>query len=118
MRLSVCHAVAVETPRGWRITKAKQSHKIDVVVALAMACWAAVSIGANADLKRIRWHAASDAGDYGENGFTPNKDFEVRSAFGSVVYTGNPADDWHAPRAKPANNTDFLRDGSCNKQQR
>jgi hypothetical protein len=27
-------AVAVETPRGWKISKEKQSHKIDVVVAL------------------------------------------------------------------------------------
>jgi len=29
--------------RGWRIGKDKQVHKIDVVVALAMACYAAVS---------------------------------------------------------------------------
>jgi phage terminase large subunit-like protein len=42
MRLAVSRAVAVETPRGWRIDKEKQSHKIDVVVALAMACHAAV----------------------------------------------------------------------------
>jgi hypothetical protein len=25
------HAVAKETPRGWKITKEKQSHKIDMV---------------------------------------------------------------------------------------
>jgi phage terminase large subunit-like protein len=42
MRLAVSRAVAVETPRGWRISKEKASHKIDVVVALAMACHAAV----------------------------------------------------------------------------
>jgi hypothetical protein len=42
MRLAVSRAVAVETPRGWRISKATQSHKIDVVVALAMAAHAAV----------------------------------------------------------------------------
>ena len=35
-------AVAVETPRGWRIAKEKQRHKIDVVVALAMASLAAI----------------------------------------------------------------------------
>jgi phage terminase large subunit-like protein len=35
-------AVALETSRGWRITKEKQAHKIDVVVALAMAAHAAV----------------------------------------------------------------------------
>ena len=42
MRLSVSQAVAVETPRGWRIAKEKAKHKIDVVVALGMACHAAV----------------------------------------------------------------------------
>jgi phage terminase large subunit-like protein len=42
MRLAASRAVAVETARGWRISKEKQSHKIDVVVALAMACHAAV----------------------------------------------------------------------------
>jgi phage terminase large subunit-like protein len=42
MRLAISRTVADETPRGWRISKEKQSHKIDVVVALAMACHAAV----------------------------------------------------------------------------
>jgi hypothetical protein len=34
--------VAIETPRGWRIGKDRSSFKIDCVVALAMACYAAV----------------------------------------------------------------------------
>lgn len=42
MRLAISRAVASETPRGWRITKEKQSHKIDVVIALAMAAHATV----------------------------------------------------------------------------
>jgi phage terminase large subunit-like protein len=42
IRLAVSRTVALESSRGWRITKEKQSHKIDVVVALAMACHAAV----------------------------------------------------------------------------
>jgi phage terminase large subunit-like protein len=42
MRLAISRAVAVETSRGWRISKATQSHKIDVVVALAMSAHAAV----------------------------------------------------------------------------
>jgi len=42
MRLAVQRAVALETSRGWKITKEKSSHKIDVVVALAMAALAAV----------------------------------------------------------------------------
>jgi phage terminase large subunit-like protein len=42
MRLAISRTVAIETARGWRITKEKQSHKIDVIVALAMAAHAAV----------------------------------------------------------------------------
>jgi hypothetical protein len=37
LRLAVSRAVAVESGRGWRITKEKASHKIDAVVALAQA---------------------------------------------------------------------------------
>ena len=43
MRLAVSRAVIVESSRGWRLDKLKQQHKIDVVVALSMACLAAVS---------------------------------------------------------------------------
>ena len=42
IRLAISRAVASETPRGWRITKQVQSHKIDIVIALAMAAHAAV----------------------------------------------------------------------------
>jgi phage terminase large subunit-like protein len=42
MRRAVSHTVGMETPRGWRIGKDKQAHKVDVVVALAMASFAAV----------------------------------------------------------------------------
>ena len=45
IRLAISRAVAIETPRGWRIGKDKQAHKIDVVVALAMAAYAAVKGG-------------------------------------------------------------------------
>jgi hypothetical protein len=45
MRLAISRAVAVETSRGWRISKEKQSNKIDVVVALAMAAHVAVAVG-------------------------------------------------------------------------
>lgn len=41
IRLAMSRAVAVEGPRGWKISKEKVSHKIDVIVALAMACLAA-----------------------------------------------------------------------------
>ena len=37
IRTCVAQAVAVESSRGWRIAKEKASHKIDFVIALAMA---------------------------------------------------------------------------------
>jgi hypothetical protein len=43
VRLAIQRAVAVETPRGWKISKASASHKIDVVVALGMAALGAVT---------------------------------------------------------------------------
>src|SRR5262249_14408565 len=42
MRLAISRAVMHESSRGWRLDKLKQSHKIDVVVALSMAALAAV----------------------------------------------------------------------------
>jgi hypothetical protein len=40
-RLAISRAVAVEGSRRWKVSKEKQSHKIDIVVALGMACLAA-----------------------------------------------------------------------------
>lgn len=45
---AIRHAVAKETPRGWKIGKEKASHKIDVVVALAQAALATVRHGQSA----------------------------------------------------------------------
>jgi phage terminase large subunit-like protein len=42
IRLAISRAIAIETSRGWRIAKDKQHHKIDVVIALGMACLAAL----------------------------------------------------------------------------
>ena len=42
MRLAVSRAIIVESSSGWRLDKLKQQHKIDVVVALSMACLAPV----------------------------------------------------------------------------
>jgi phage terminase large subunit-like protein len=42
MRTCASHAIAIQSSRGWRIAKEKTSNKIDVIVALAMASWAAV----------------------------------------------------------------------------
>ena len=54
VRLAVSRAVAVETTRGWRLTKEKASHKIDVVVALAMAAHACVQ-RPRVDYNKIPW---------------------------------------------------------------
>lgn len=72
LRLAISRAVALETSRGWRITKEKQSHKIDVVVALAMAALGAVQQGQEAQL--VEWTAAPRiAGEW--NSFAGTADF-------------------------------------------
>lgn len=45
LRQQALNTVAVESTRGWRIAKDKSSKKIDAIVALAMACLAAVETG-------------------------------------------------------------------------
>ena len=42
MRLAVSRAIVTESARGWKLDKLKQSHHIDVVVALSMAALASV----------------------------------------------------------------------------
>ena len=42
LREQALNTVAVESPRGWRLAKDKTSKKIDAIVALAMACVAAM----------------------------------------------------------------------------
>lgn len=45
LRKAASQAVAIETTRGFRIAKEKTSHKIDVIIALAMSALAAVGEG-------------------------------------------------------------------------
>ena len=42
IRTAVQKSVAIETPRGWKISKEKASAKIDIVIAIAQACLGAV----------------------------------------------------------------------------
>lgn len=44
LRRAISHTVAKETSRGWRLTKEKAAHKVDVVVALAMASFGAIQM--------------------------------------------------------------------------
>jgi phage terminase large subunit-like protein len=74
-------AVAVETSRGWRITKEKQSHKIDVVVALGMAARAAVlSPTESAYDSSLQWVF----GPRGDTERTANRPLPPREAFGRI----------------------------------
>lgn len=59
LRLAISRAVAIEGTRGWRIAKEKQSHKIDVVIALGMACLAAVKGQGSYDWSG-RWLSGDD----------------------------------------------------------
>jgi len=43
LRQQALSTVTIENPRGWRIAKEKASKKIDEIVALAMACCAAMA---------------------------------------------------------------------------
>ena len=42
IRRHISHAVAIESSLGWRLTKTKRGHKIDLAVVLGMAAWAAM----------------------------------------------------------------------------
>lgn len=46
IRQHALKATAKETPRGWRLTKKKASHKIDLIIALAMAALGATELEA------------------------------------------------------------------------
>jgi hypothetical protein len=82
-------AVALETTRGWRIAKEKASHKIDVVVALAMAALGAVTQGQGVSKNRIDADALPSRGDGGA-GSPSGRWFESLS--GSDRLFGNGAD--------------------------
>lgn len=43
LRRQALQAVAIESPRGWRIAKDKTSKKIDAIIAMSMACVAAMN---------------------------------------------------------------------------
>jgi phage terminase large subunit-like protein len=52
LRQQALSTVAIEHPRGWRIAKEKASKKIDAIVALAMACCAAMAHRGEIDRRR------------------------------------------------------------------
>ena len=91
MRLAISRAVALETSRGWRIAKEKQSHKIDVVVALAMAALGAVQQG-QAIQKYEYTPVRPGSGRWGELAEDPDRDqpesrsVQLARVFGSARF--------------------------------
>lgn len=70
LRLAISRCVALETSRGWRIAKEKASHRLDVVVALAMAVLGAVRGGADG-FEGLRQYHQSEVARIRESG-TPS----------------------------------------------
>jgi hypothetical protein len=64
IRTAVLRAIAVEGNRGWKIDKTKQSHHIDIVIALGMAALCAVRAQgeSNYDLS-YKWVDGTPIGD-------------------------------------------------------
>ena len=95
IRTAVSHAIARESGRGWKITKEKSSHKIDVVVALAMAALAAVESQSSHKLTVIRTPelVAGYNGMPVRTPFGPSRSQRIapQSAF-PVAQTPSPAD--------------------------
>jgi hypothetical protein len=75
IRVAVSRAVALETSRGWRIAKEKVSHKIDVVVALAMSALGSVRQGQIGEPAIIQYYrervAQMDAAEARQAGAQP-----------------------------------------------
>jgi len=92
MRLAISRAVALETSRGWRIAKEKQSHKIDVVVALALASLGAVQQG-QAIQKYEYTPVRPGSGRWGELAEDPDRDqpesrsVQLARVFGSARFS-------------------------------
>jgi phage terminase large subunit-like protein len=54
LRQQALSTVAIENPRGWRIAKERASRKIDAIVALAMACCAAMAHRGEIEKRAVR----------------------------------------------------------------
>ena len=92
-RLAISRAVAVESGRGWRITKEKQAHKIDFVIALGLAALAAVRAQANFyNSNYLGWQDTPPA----------NADYDGAKAWreNRLYYTGPPDGYAHAAWAR------------------
>jgi hypothetical protein len=87
MRLAVSRAVIVESSRGWRLDKLKQQHKIDVVVALSMACLAAVR--GQSEPAYDLWNCFPD-----EETDTAARDQQYRNEFAAQIFAASGGRYW------------------------
>jgi phage terminase large subunit-like protein len=83
MRLAASRAIAIESPRGWRIAKEKQSHKIDVIVALGMAAHAAMTV------------YEPPVATFGIYGRFPSSQFAQNRTPDSAIYSSDPQSFWN-----------------------
>jgi phage terminase large subunit-like protein len=81
MRTSISRAIAIETPRGWRIAKEKQRDRIDVVVALAMS--ALGSVRGQSESSYNLWGGAFSDDDPDSKALD---DARYRAEFAAMVY--------------------------------
>jgi hypothetical protein len=84
LRAAAIHAAAVDTGRGWRLTKSSTSNFIDQIVALSMACLAATRAADIADQPAMQFQSPIIG--------VRNRDTN------EVVYHGSP----HDPKGVPA----------------
>jgi Phage terminase-like protein, large subunit len=83
MRLAISRAIVTESSRGWKLDKAKQSHKIDVVVALSMAAYAAIKGQEEPDYdSELLGMAFADDEEQSKE----MRDWEYQQAFASHIY--------------------------------
>jgi phage terminase large subunit-like protein len=84
MRLAVSRAIIVESSRGWRLDKLKQQHKIDIIVALSMACLAAVR--GQAEPSYDLWAAFPDDDKPDYETSQEARDQEYRNQFAARIF--------------------------------
>jgi phage terminase large subunit-like protein len=89
LRLAISRAIMHESSRGWRLDKLKQQHKIDVVVALSMACLAAVrGQGESSYVSDLSWVSGPDEPDADADAVAAKEFLEQRMAAHILRYGG------------------------------
>jgi hypothetical protein len=80
----ISRAIVTESSRGWKLDKARQSHKIDIVVALSMAAYATIKGLEEPDYDAELLGLAF--GDGSEDKSKTARDAEYQSEFAGMIY--------------------------------